>query len=361
MRSELLIDEPRLGRAAAGPALWVGLAAGAAAAVMQALVRHEAVPHGDDLIYERMADDPFGVHTFPFGYRIGVPLVVHALPFAHRTSFVLLGLLCLGAAAGFLYALMRALELPAGASAVACVAFALCPGALVALLRNGRSVDPATLLVMCAAALFIVRRQPVALAVTLLLGAFVRESTLFMIPFAYAVWADRWLDRAALARVCLVAAPAVAAYLALRLAIPTVGRAQVVGYNESFLSGRVTVVRTALRDWRVELRRVFLTFGPLWLIAPFALRRMTYAQRGLVLVACCVASLTYALDWERVLLLAAPVVYPAAGFVLGRAQRLRIPVLAAWLAIAAGYAVYMDRTGVVHNIDGGSPPTYPVQ
>jgi hypothetical protein len=182
-----------------------------------------------------------------------------------------------------------------------------------------------------------------------------------MIPFAYAIWAERWLDRAALVRVCAVAAPAVAAYVALRLAIPTVGRDRVVGYNESFLSGRATVVRTVLEDWRVELRRVFLTFGPLWLIAPFALRRMDYARRGLVLVACCVAALTYALDWERVLLLAAPVIYPAAIFVLARTPRLRIAVLAGWLAIAVGYAVYMDRTGVARNIDGGAPPTYPVQ
>jgi hypothetical protein len=41
----------------------------------------------------------------------------------------------------------------------------------------------------------------------MLVGAFNRESALFLAPLAYAVWADRPLDRAALARVAAVAAP----------------------------------------------------------------------------------------------------------------------------------------------------------
>lgn len=66
-------------------------------------------------------------------------------------------------------------------------------------------------------------------------------------------------------------------------------------------------------------------------------------------------------DWGRVLLLAAPVVYPAAGWVLARRPRLAAPVLALWLAICLGYAGYIDVHGVEANIDGGGNPTYPVQ
>ena len=49
-----------------------------------AVMRHETVPRGDDLIYEKMALHPLGTHTFPFAYRIGVPWLVHILPFSHH-------------------------------------------------------------------------------------------------------------------------------------------------------------------------------------------------------------------------------------------------------------------------------------
>jgi hypothetical protein len=257
---------------------------------------------------------------------------------------------------------MRALGTPARLGAALAVAFAISPGVLIVLLRNGRNVDAATLLAMSAAALFAVRRRPLAFGVALLLGAFVRESALFMVPFAYAVWAQRPLDRRALRIVLAASAPAIAAYVALRLAIPTVGMDRVVGYGHGFLHGRVDVLRTGLEDWKVALRRMFLAFGPLWLLYPLALRELRFARRGLVLLALCLVAMTFALDWGRVLLLAAPVIYPAAGFVLGRRGRaLGIAVLASWVAIAVGYAVYMDRTGVARNIDGGAPPTYPVR
>jgi hypothetical protein len=339
----------------------VAVAATLALTLLDVLVRHGRGISGDELIYERMAQHPFATHTFPFGYRIGVPWLVHVSPLSHTTTFVVLAIASAAAAAGCLHALMVTLATPSRVAAVAAVAFAISPVVLVTLIRDGRGVDPETLLVMCAGALFVVRRQGALLCVTLLLGAFVRESALFLIPFAYAVWAQRWLDREALARVLAVALPAIVAYLALRLAIPTVGRSQVAGYGEGLLDGRATVLRTALDDWTVELRRVLLAFGPLWLVAPLALRDMSYARRGMALVACCLVATTFALDWERVLVLAAPVVYPAAGWVLASRRRWRVPVLASWLAVCVGYAVYMQVHGVAHGIDPGSTPTYPVR
>ncbi len=339
----------------------VGALAGLALLLEQTLVRHAATPLGDELIYERMAAHPFATHTFPFGYRVGLPWLVHVLPFSHQFSFQLLALLCIAVAAGLLHALMTRLKTPPLLSALLCVAFAISPGVLIVLIRNGRNDDAATLLVMIAAALFIAKRQPLALCLTLVAGAFVRESTLFMIPFAYAVWADRWFDRRALAQTLAAAAPAIVIYAALRLAIPTVGREQVVGYSGGLVHGRVTVVDTALSGPIATLRRVFLAFGPLWLLLPLALVRMRWAQRGVVLLALCAVAMTFALDWGRIALLAAPVVYPAAGFVLLGRRNLRIPILATWLALCLGYAVYMDVHGVTSNVDHASPPTYPVR
>lgn len=348
-------DEPRL------TAARVGAAAALALLVLSLLVRHVAEVKGDDLIYERMADAPFATHTFPFGYRVGLPSLVHVLPLSHDVSFPLLALLCAGAAAGCLFALMTDLGSGRGLAAASSVAFAISPVMLVVTLRDGRSVDAATVLVMVAATLLIVRRRYGALALVLLAGAFVRESTPFLIPFAYAVWAERWLDRRALVRAALAGLPAVVAYVALRLSIPTVGRELVVGYNEPFLDARRSVIESALGDGTDALRRAFLAFGPLWLVAPLALRDMRFARRGLVLLALCAVAMTYALDWGRILFLAAPVVYPAAGWALERRPRWKVPVLGAWIALCLVYAVYMDVYGVEHNIDGGEPPTYPVR
>jgi hypothetical protein len=95
----------------------------------------------------------------------------------------------------------------------------------------------------------------------MLVGALNRESALFLGPLAYAVWAQRPFDRAALARTLAVAAPALAAFVALRLAIPTVGREQVPGYDGSLLGQRLAVAGDRLRGWRVEARRLLAIYG----------------------------------------------------------------------------------------------------
>ena len=74
----------------------MGLAGAIALGVLSAPIRKEGAPHGDDLIYEDIARHPFGVHTFPFGFRLGLPLAVHGLPFDHTVSFSALALLAAG-------------------------------------------------------------------------------------------------------------------------------------------------------------------------------------------------------------------------------------------------------------------------
>ena len=70
----------------------------------------------------------------------------------------------------------------------------LCPPLLVVSLRQGRNVDPETVLVMLAGGLAIADRRPLALGVVIAVGATIRESSLFLIPFAYAYWAARPVD-----------------------------------------------------------------------------------------------------------------------------------------------------------------------
>jgi hypothetical protein len=221
--------------------------------------------------------------------------------------------------------------------------------------------DPESVFVMLAGAIAIVDRRRLAFAVIVLIGVFVRESSLFLIPFAYAVWAEKVWDPDTLRRVLAASMPGVLAYAALRVAIPTVAREQVLGYD-SLLGGRIDVLQAAAEDPQYPLRRVALAFGPLWLAAPFALRDLKYARRGLVLVACCLVSMTFALDWGRIILLAAPAVLVAAAWVLKERPRLALAAVGAFLAMNIGYAVYMeDFGGAQDGIIDASPPPYEVR
>jgi hypothetical protein len=335
------------------PAVTVGLLCLALAGLIDAFIRHESRLTGDEPYYERMATHPGGPHNFPYAYRVVIPWLVHVLPFSHAASFTLLALLAIGAAGGAMYALLAQFDVDPRLALALTIGFALSPTLLVALPRHGRSVDPASILVMVLGCLFIVRRQRVALALTTLIGAGIHESSLFLIPLAYAVWAQRPLDREALRDTLLIALLPVIAYVVLRTSIDALGRQYEPGYTGSFLKARVDVVRQALSDGSAsrELRRLAYTFGPLWLVAPFALKDLRFARRGLVLVALCVAALTFAYDWGRIMFLAAPVFYVAAAHVLRNRSRLALATVIVLLAVDVGYGVYLQAYGVRHGLD----------
>lgn len=339
----------------------IGVLATLALILLDACVRDAPTPQGDDRIYARMAEDPTAPHTFVFAYRIAVPWLVHVLPFEHAFSFGAIAWLSSGAAGAVLFLLLERLEIARRVSVPLAFVLVLSPPLLVASLRQGYNPDPVTVLVMIAGALFIVERRPLPLALTMLVGALNRESALFLAPLAYAVWAQRPLDRAALARVVAVAVPAVAAFCVLRFAIPTVGREQVPGYGASLIGGRIEVLGDGLRAFfDVEARRLALVYGPLWLLAPLALRDFAFARRGLVLAPLVVLAMSFALDWGRVAFVAAPVMYAAAAWTLQQRPRLLAPALALCAVTVFGYAAYMQLTGTQNIIDAGLPP-YPVR
>ena len=342
-------------------AVAIFLAGTLALALFAALLPKEVVARGDDRIYEDIANHPFATHTFPFGFRLGLPLLVHVLPFAHSSSFTVLAWLAAGAAAAFAYLLMRELGAPWRLAAALALALSISPPFLIVALRHGRNTDIATVALMLAATYFVVRRAYWQLAVTLLIGASVREAVLFIVPFAYAIWAVRPIDRAAAARTAVTALPALVLYAAIRLGVHTVGEAQVPGYGGSLISERFTVIKLGLQSAFQEARRLFTVYGPLWLIAPLALREMSFARRGLVLIALCALAMTFALDWGRMALLGAPVFYPAGAFVLSRRPRWCAPVLASLLLLAVVYGVYMGVSGVRTGIIENPAPPYPVR
>jgi hypothetical protein len=340
---------PRRERHPPSAAALVGLLCVAVAGAADAVMRHEAGATGDEPFYMRMAAHPGGPHSFPYAYRIAVPWLVHVLPFSQVVSFQVLALLAIGAGGAAMYVLLREFDIGRRLAIALAVGLAVSPNLLVVVLRHGRSIDPAATLVMVLGTLFIVRRDRLALAVTILIGAAVKETSLFLIPFTYAVWARRPVDRAALRDTGLVALAPVAGYIALRVSITAVGSQYIPGYGGSFLSARLDVLRQVFTG--VELRRLAYAFGPLWLVAPFALRRLSFARRGLVLVALCVAAMTVSFDAGRIIFVAAPVFYVASACVVGRRHRLAVITVLALFALDVGYAIYMQAYGVQHGID----------
>ena len=328
------------------------------AAVMDAVMTHQVGFSGDEPYYSRIAAHPAGPHNFPYAFRVGVPYLVHALPFSQATSWRLVALVAIGGATGAMFALLREFDIPAKLATWLSVGFAVSPPLLVVLLRNGREVDPAAILIITLGTLFIVRRARLALAVTLLAAATVHESCLFLIPFAYAVWARRPIDGDALRDVALVSVVPLAFYAYLRTSIVAVGENFQPGYNGPFFTERIDMIREALGNggWHGELRRMAIAYGPLWLVAPFALPRLPFARRGLLLIALCVASMSFAFDWGRIVFFAAPVVYVSAAYVLRDRRRLAILCVAGLLAVDLGYAVYMQVHGVRHGLDSTAPP-----
>jgi hypothetical protein len=80
-----------------------------------------------------------------------------------------------------------------------------------------------------------------------------------------------------------------------------------------------------------------------------------------VLVACRLAAMTFALDWGRIILLAAPVIYVAAAHVLNTRRTLALAAVAAFVALNVTYAVYMQVHGVESGILDGTLPRYEVR
>jgi hypothetical protein len=340
------------------PTLRVGISCFIVAGAVNLILLHQVGLSGDEPYYARIANHPAGPHNFPYAFRIGVPYLVHVLPFAHSFSWRFLALLFAAIAAGGMYALLREFDIGENLSLWLAICFVVSPPLLVVFLRNGISVDPAAVMVITLGCLFIVRRKLWLLTATLVCATVVHESCLFLIPLAYAFWADRFVDARALRDVCLVAILPVVIYVYIRVSIIAVGEIYQPGYNGAFLTERIDVIRDALRGsgWRTEIRRLFIDYGPLWAAAPFALRDLRFARRGLVLVMLCVGSMTFALDWGRMAFFAAPVIYAAAAYTLRNRRRLAILAIAGLLILDVGYAIYMQVHGVKHGLDSTAPP-----
>lgn len=230
----------------------------------------------------------------PYAYRVGTPAL--AALFANlQTGFQVVTFLSLWLTALVLYILLQPYPLAFGGV----VAFIALPWTARWLFYDFWLCDGLVFLSIALALLFAVRKQPVAFAVTLAFGALNKEAVLIAAPLYATLNRDDWRRGVALT------VPALAVLAGLHVAIHPLNmqpslRLGVLPFFAPQTGGFV-------RDWWWTARAsTWGTFGVLCL-PPLLAWRQNVQRYGLAL-AITVAQLAVAVNTERLIALAAPLV-----------------------------------------------------
>jgi hypothetical protein len=244
-------------------------------------------------------------HVAPFCWRLGLPLLARALSAAGLplwTSFLIPAFLSIAGAGLLIFLVAR----EAGGSPIRpwlalALFFALPQGAVWAL-HDFWIPDAMSLLVISAGLLAILRKRDLAFLVVLLAGTVVKESALFLVPLFYGLRARRVWDARVAWRSVLLALPAVAAFLLLRLVLPQDG-----SYTWAGAAREAWAYHASLSLPQILAR---LTIGPLGILAPLAVlgawRERTLALRLLPFLAAVYVQVIFARNIERMVILAVP-------------------------------------------------------
>jgi hypothetical protein len=171
--------------------------------------------------YLRIASGrPGDFHIAPFCWRVGKPLLAKVLPLDYQTGFVLITVACVVATAVLVYYLARAHALPAPLALAGSILFLTLEWGPTFFLFDFWLPDSLVAPLLTAAILAIVTRRDALYVALLVAGVTVKESMLFVVPLYYSLNARAWLDRRLLARATVLALPAVATLVAIRMLIP---------------------------------------------------------------------------------------------------------------------------------------------
>jgi hypothetical protein len=257
---------------------------------------------GDAQFFFRMAAEwPFRPGGW-WQYRILAPFIVHVLPLGTNLGYALLAALSIGGAGAALVSLLRHLGYGPGARALGAVLY-LSSFAVLYNSWNYAMPDPLALLLLTLACRAMVRGRDAELAVWLLLGALGKEVVLYVLPARW-LWGRRsGLDLREALRTGLVALPAAAAFLYLRL---QPGEAtELIG----FVSGDAW-----LYPWKHQpenVSRLYSPFAAGWVLAILSFRRPDrYGIAALGFAVPCLLSLLMT-DAGRMLAYLTPFAVPA--------------------------------------------------
>jgi hypothetical protein len=177
---------------------------------------------GDAPHYAAMAAHPLEpVAPPPWVERIGVPLVVAALPLRDRDGFLLVAVISMIAASVLVAAIVR--HLGVAAHAQLCAAL-LTTGSYVGVhaVYNPYYVDPTTLALTALAIWLALRRRVVALAATLAVGVLVKEvvATLIVLLYLFDRGRRGAVDLSAAARTAALSMPTLVVFVLVHALVP---------------------------------------------------------------------------------------------------------------------------------------------
>jgi hypothetical protein len=239
--------------------------------------------------YVYMAEHPVGrFHIAPPCWRIAAPLLVRELPFNTLIGFRVQTFAFLVATAVLLHYVLLAAGYPELEAFLGVLMFWSYGAATKLLLANPYSPDPASFAVSLAALYLLLKNRDILLAVTLVLGAIVKETIVLIIPLVYTIRASRGIDLRLLMRTAFIGSPALLVLVVLRLWIPPYN--DVESYVRQmgpqltqvhlgtatfgFLDALHRVTAARLLETPVNIARdlTYRSVGILWILPFFALR-----------------------------------------------------------------------------------------
>ncbi len=323
---------------------------------------------GDHHIYQFMSEHRLGgFHVAPWCWRILVPLTVRLLPFSTVAGFQLIAFVSLWAAGIGTYFICRKLGFRPEVAMLGVLLFFGLSFAARWNVYDFWLTDAMAFALLAASMAFLLSGRDVAFAVCLGLGVLAKESVIFALPLYYMFRRDRPLDGRAAVRMLLVGLPAITVLVAVRFGIPawnsnfsyTHSLPKPIAANArtlpdySFLAVARGAISERLASLGSTVVRTVSAYGLLVGILPFlggrrALRMAATFSPFLALV---YAQLLFALNTERLLVLAFPAVIPLAlcGVENLRDRGVSFGALAATAAASFGLNL-ISTTGIAPNV-----------
>lgn len=306
--------------------------AGAAIALVAAIAPHEGAIV-DGARYATMAHHPFhGDVVSPWALRIGVPLLVWALPLSTGAGFTLLAVVSLLAAGLLVAATVRALGLPERHALAA--AALTCATSLTASTFWAYYIDAHMLTFYALLTWLAVRTTSAWLVPLVPLGVLVKEIAILGVGLVALIWGFR---RRTWPTLIGMSAAGLLTLVLLGLLVPRApGRHGDVLHQQLFYSRVWLGVVRRMGVVRYTGNALLSVFGVMWLLWPLGLRSAPpWLRRAQLWIPLTLVFFITA-QWERSFAYYLPVVLPVALLALADASALELGVLTAASAWVSG-------------------------
>ncbi len=160
------------------------------------------------------------LHVAPFGWRVAVPFLASLLPTALPIAFLVLSLIGAIGTGVVLYELIRAFGFSGFMPWLGILLYLALPK-LYYLVFDFWLPDGLSYLVITLSILLIVRKQDIAFALLVAIGALVKESCLFVLPLFYSLNAVKIIDWKCAKKTIAVSLPAIFVTVFIRILIPS--------------------------------------------------------------------------------------------------------------------------------------------